>query len=53
MYLSVFLQSMQHDTVGVYLSVQAIYINMFFLSVDNSKYKAPNGYTALPGILSH
>jgi hypothetical protein len=53
MYVSVFLQSMQHDTVGVYVSVQTIYVNMVFLIVDNSKYKAPNGYTALPGVLSH
>lgn len=54
MNLSVFLQHMQHDTVGDYLSVQIIYVNMVcFLSVDNAKYSAPNGYTAFPGILSH
>lgn len=50
MYLFVFLQIMQHDTVGDYLSVQNIYVNVVrFLSVDNAKYLAPNGYTAFPG----
>lgn len=45
---------MQHDNAGDYLSVQNIYVNMVcFLGVDNAKYLAPNGYTALPGALSH